>query len=444
MPIRPQIADHIDRLVTQAQATGRAPSLILGVVRGGELIHVAAAGDDPTPNPDTQYRIGSITKTMTATLVMRLRDEGRLSLDDPLERHLPGTPLGAVTIRHLLAHVSGLQREPYGSWWERAPGVAVSDLLASLDSDMLVLPSQRTFHYSNLAYGVLGAVVAQLSGEPWFEVLGKQLLQPLGMSRTTYQCAEPFARGYVVHPFHGTLREEPRHDAGAMAPAGQLWSTVTDLARWAAFLADPQPDVISPATVDEMASVVALSDQVSWTAGYGLGLHLVRRGERVYVGHSGSMPGYLAMLLVYRPSKVGAVAFCNAYNATVGMQQLCGAAIDAVLDADPTPPVAWRPATAIPAPLAELTGRWWFMGIEYAATAEPGDSGGLELVMRPVAQPNAVPWRFTQEGPDRWRGHSGGNNGELLTVRRDADGGIVCLDIATFEFTRDPWPELGA
>src|SRR5690606_27414651 len=108
-----------------------------------------------------------------------------------------------------------------------------------------------------------------------------------------YHPEEPFARGYVVDPRDGSLREEPREDAGAMAPAGQLWSTVDDLARFATALTGHHPRVLPPAMIDEMARPVVISDIESWTHGYGLGLQLWRSGDRVYIGHTGSMPGYL-------------------------------------------------------------------------------------------------------------------------------------------------------
>src|SRR5436190_531385 len=132
--------------------------------------------------------------------------------------------------------------------------------------DTASYPPLRTYHYSNLAYGLLGAVAERIAGEPWSAQVAKRLLDPLGMTRTTYQATEPFARGYVVHPWHGTLREEPRHDAGAMAPAGQLWSTSADLVKWAAFLADPQPSIIAPATLAYMYAPVVISDLERWTA----------------------------------------------------------------------------------------------------------------------------------------------------------------------------------
>ncbi|MGI5214804.1 serine hydrolase domain-containing protein [Plantactinospora sp. CA-290183] len=433
----PETARRIDALTGQAQAAGRAPSLILGVVREGRLDHVATAGGTPTPDPDTQYRIGSITKTMTAVLLLRLRDAGRLGLDDPLDRHLPGTPLGAVRLRQLLGHAAGLQREPDGQWWERSTGVDVDTLLAGLTAEKLAYPPHRVFHYSNLAYGVLGAVLERVTGTSWWQLVQAELLGPLGMVRTSYQAEEPFARGYVVHPWHGTLREEPRTDTGSMAPAGQLWATLTDLARWAAFLADPDPRILDPGTLTEMCVPVSLSDLDSWTAGYGLGLELHRVGERVFAGHGGSMPGYLATLSVHRPSRTAVVGFANAYGLRTGaLSPLGRRVLSTVLDLEPAPARPWRPATAAPTPeVAELTGTWWWMGREYEVAWDPTDD---ELVFTLPAPAGGAGWRFGRDGTGRWRGRSGMNDGETIAVRRDAAGAVTALDIATFVFTRHP------
>jgi CubicO group peptidase (beta-lactamase class C family) len=298
------------------------------------------------------------------------------------------------------------------------------------------LPAHRTFHYSNLAYGLLGAVAERITGEPWATQVGKRLLEPLDMRRTTYQATEPFARGYVVHPWHGTLREEPRHDAGAMAPAGQLWSTAADLVTWAAFLVDPAPSVLAPASVAQMRAPVAISDLTSWTAGYGLGLQLWRRGERVYAGHAGSMPGYLAILVVHRPSGTGVVAYANTYSLPgVTISGLGLRLLDAVLDTEPARVTPWRPGAAPPAEVEPVTGRWWWMGREFEV-AWDADAG--ELLMYALGN-RADRWRCTAEGPDRWRCHSGTNHGEVLAVRRGPDGVVTALDFATFVFTRDPW-----
>ncbi|MEU8264411.1 serine hydrolase domain-containing protein [Micromonospora sp. NPDC048999] len=433
MELLPETARRVDALVARAQAEGRGPSIALGVIRDGSLAHLALAGDHPTPDADLQYRIGSISKTMTAVLVMQQRDAGRLTLDDPLDKHLPGTPVGALTLRQLLGHAGGLQREPDGQWWERSEGTDLTTLLAGLTPEKIAHPPHRVYHYSNLAYGLLGGVLERITGTPWAELLRERLLEPLNMRRTTYHPTEPYARGYVVHPWHDTLREEPRTDTGAMAPAGQLWSTVADLGRWAAFLADPAPDVLAPATLTEMCAPVVISDLDSWTGGHGLGLELYRIGDRVYVGHGGSMPGYVAGLAVHRPSRTAVVDFANSYGLRGGhhLVELARQVLTLALDAEPTPPTPWRPAAEPTADVAELTGRWWWMGLEYELRPDPAG----DLLAGPVGRPVL---RFTPEGPDRWRGRSGPQDGEILTVLRDEAGRPVALDLATFIFTRDP------
>ncbi|NMO57064.1 beta-lactamase family protein [Actinoplanes sp. TBRC 11911] len=428
MSLLPETGRQVDEIATRAQAGGRTPSLALAIVRDRVVLHFAAAGENPVPDAKTQYRIGSITKTMTAAMVMQLRDEGFFALDDLLYRHLPGTPIGGVTLRQLLGHVSGLQREPDGPWWERATGGDVDKLLADLGYDKVCGPPFRRFRYSNLAYGLLGAVLQKATGESWPALVTKRVLDPLGMKRTTYAPMEPFARGYVVHQLDGSMHEEPRLDAGAMAPAGQLWSTVTDMAKWVAFLADPAPAVLSRETVDEMCTPVVISDLESWTGGHGLGPQLFRVGERIYVGHGGSMPGYVAHFAVHRRSRLGVVAFANSYGLSgTTIQDVALRALTAAVNAEPDLPQPWRPSSAPP---GELSGRWWWMGREYHVRTE-----GDELTMTGPHHRSV----FAREAPDRWRGVDGDNEGEVLDILRDPDDSVRALDIATFVFTRDPF-----
>ena len=129
-------ARRLRALVAKEQAAARMPSLVAGVVRDGELVWSGSHGGHTgagAPSSDTQYRIGSITKTMTAVLVMQLRDEGLLDLNDRLDEHLPDVGYGDRTIRRLLSHSSGMQSEPPGSWWERSPGVKYDELAAAVN-----------------------------------------------------------------------------------------------------------------------------------------------------------------------------------------------------------------------------------------------------------------------------------------------------------------------
>src|SRR5690606_4584293 len=188
----PETVRRIDQLTAETQAAGQVPTLLAGVVRNGSLVHLSVAGGTDPARPqgagesdaDVQYRIGSITKTLTAVLVLQLRDQGKLGLDDPLERHLPDTVAGTTTLRQLLAHAGGLYREPAGPWWERSPGVDLEKLLATLAADTVDgLPTHR-YHYSNVAYALLGALLERKTGQSRWDLTRPNLLLPPGMTRT--------------------------------------------------------------------------------------------------------------------------------------------------------------------------------------------------------------------------------------------------------------------
>ena len=264
------------------------------------------------PTADTQYRIGSITKTFVAVCVMRLRDAGRLDLDDRFEDHVPGSAFGRATIAQLLTHTSGLQSETDGPWWERTPGGDWAALMASVagaaDARRRAGTTTRTSAMPRWASWSRGP-----GASPWVDVVQRDLLDPLGMTRTTPRPAGKAAVGLAVHPFADLLLAEPEHDAGAMAPAGQLWSTVDDLARWAAFLGGDTGDILAKDTLEEMCVVQAVNDLPgqAWLSGHGLGWQVWNVDGRRYAGHGGSMPGFLAGLQVDVETGDGVVIFSN-------------------------------------------------------------------------------------------------------------------------------------
>ncbi len=429
-------ADLLERRLARAQVEGRLPSGVAGVVRDGSLVWSAGAGllDGAVPGADTQYRIGSITKTFVAVAVLRLRDEGDLDLGDRLEDHLPGTPFGEVTIAQLLAHQAGLQSEAHGPWWERTPGASWEAVAAQLDPAAVVHPPGRRFHYSNLGYAVLGELVAQLRGAPWDGVVRDELLGPLGMARTTTRPVAPAAPGLAVHPHAEVVLAEPEHDAGALAPAGQLWSTIADLARWAALLAGHgPPEVLHPDTLAEMRRPVALWDEPGrpWTNAHGLGLQVFNLDGRRAVGHGGSMPGFLALVRVDVETGDGLVL---ATNTTAGLDPELTGDLLAILDAEePHVAPAWTPTPVDAATLA-LTGTWYWGPSPQRLRALP--DGWVELA--PATGPGRRS-RFEPRGVDTWVGLEGYYAGEpLRAVRRD-DGEVTHLDLASFVLTRRPY-----
>ncbi|HEX2893099.1 MAG TPA: serine hydrolase domain-containing protein [Marmoricola sp.] len=403
----------------RAQATGRLPSVVGGIVHDGRLVWTGGSGH--AADVERQYRIGSITKTLTAVLVLQCRDEALLDLDDPLGVHVPESGYRDTTLRALLSHTSGMQAEPVGPWWERSPGVAVADLLAANDGTGRVLEPGMAFHYSNLGYALLGEVVARLRDADWWSSVRDRLLAPLGMTRTSYDATAPYAQGSSVDHFAGTRHDEPHADTRSMAPAGQLWSTVADLARWLDFLATGRPGVLDRATLVEMARPVPPAQE------YGLGLRVLQGPQGVLVGHTGSMPGFLATAFVDQETREGVVALTNATTG-VATDRL---ALDLVVGADPGPVEPWAPSTDVPDRVQELLGLWFWGN---SALEIRWHNGFLES--RTLAPPELSD-RYAVT-PDRIVGVEGYHLGETLHVHRRGNGTIDRLECTTFVYTRHP------
>lgn len=426
-------AHRLRARLARAQRDGRLPSVVAGVVRGGTLVWADGYGDVPGPDPaDVQYRIGSITKTLTAVLVHQLVGEGRLSLDvavgDVLDE-LAGAPYGSASVRRLLSHSSGMQAEPVGDWWERSAGVDLAELAARHAAAEPVLVPGAQFHYSNLGFGLLGELVARVSDTPWRDLVEHRVTRPLGMNRTTYlPDGGVAARGWSVHPWAGTLTPEPHTDTGAMAPAGQLWSTVRDLAAYSAFLLDGHPDVLDRDALLRAAHPQAGDQADQLTGAYGLGFQLMRAGSRALVGHGGSMPGFLAGCFVDRDRGTGAVVLANATTGLAG--DLLTGLLEELEDCEPTVVAPWRPAPGVPEALAALLGTWHWGNTHFTFTLE-----GDEVVARTGGREK---WRFA-EADGRVLGTRGYHTGEEVHVARRDDGSVSHLEIATFVLTRTPY-----
>jgi CubicO group peptidase (beta-lactamase class C family) len=437
MSLEPTTVVALDRRLAQEQSTCRLPSIGAGLVRGGELVWSGAVGtlsgrsDGEPATADTQYRIGSITKTFVGVEVLRLRDEGALDLSDRVAAHLPETAesdFGHVTVAQLLSHSSGLQAETSGPWWERTEGGDWPDLLASRPQ-LRFRPGAR-FHYSNVGYAVLGELVGRLRGAAWDEVVGTGLLQPLGMARTSLRPQAPSAPGWAVHPLADLVHVEPEHHAGAMAPAGQLWSTVEDLARWATFLGGDTAGLLSADTLAEMCLPIVVNDNPgqAWTGAHGLGWQVWNAGGRRFGGHGGSMPGFLAGLRVDLETGDGCVVFANA---TSGIGPISVDLLDLLTEHEPLPPTPWT-ADAEQATGLDLVGDWYWGTTPY--TLRLASDGGLVLGEPGVHRGS----RFapTEHG---WVGLDGYHEGEPLVARRDADGRVGHLDLGSFRFSRTPY-----
>ena len=435
MTLDPRTTSALDRVLSTAQRDGRLPSVVAGLVRSGSLVWRGAVGTrdgrsgGPPVDDDTQYRMGSITKTFVGVAVMRLRDAGRLDLTDRFEEHVPGSPLGAVTIEQLLSHAGGVQAETSGPWWERTPGGDWDALVAS--PVVQRFRADRRFHYSNVAYAALGRLLEVHHGRGWFDVVRDDLLAPLTMMRTTTRPDGAAAEGLAVHPFADVLLPEPEHDAGAMAPAGQLWTTVRDLASWAAFLAGETAGLLSAATLEEMLEPHHVVDDPGqpWTGAHGLGWQVWNVDGVRYAGHGGSMPGFLAGLRVRRDGGDGVVVMMNTTSSPAA-RGLASDLLDTLGDLEPAPVEPW--SARGDATLLELVGTWY-----WGPTTETARVEGDQLVIGEPGEGRGS--RFARVAVDEWVGLDGYHTGEPLRVVRRPDGSVSHLDLASFRFTRVPY-----
>jgi CubicO group peptidase (beta-lactamase class C family) len=296
-----------------------------------------------------------------------------------------------------------------------------------------VLAPGSWWHYSNLAFALLGEVVARAHGGTWEEALEQRILDPLGLSRTTPAAVDPAAHGYFVEPYSDGVRREPDPDLGGAGALGKLWSTTGDLARWGAFLVAGDDAVLGASTLEEMAHVRVMVDHEEWNVGWGTGLGLYRSGDHVFVGHGGAMPGHLASLVMNRKTAIGAAVLTNT-GSRASPEKLALALALAAIAALPAATEPWAPGEAPPPEIEAILGRWWSEGSELVLSWRAG-----RLEARVVDGPPGrdTSW-FEREGADRFRVAEGRERGELLRVIRDAAGSVEKLYFATYPLRREP------
>jgi hypothetical protein len=230
-----------------------------------------------------------------------------------------------------------------------------------------------------------------------------------------------------VHPWADVLLEEPEHDAGALAPAGQLWSTLEDLGRLARFLLGDTGDVLSADTLAEMTAPALVDDD--GTSSYGLGLQvLFAEGGRL-IGHSGAMPGFVSAVFVDREAGFGGAWAANTTYG--GDRELLGALVDIVREAEPPVADEWRPAAPPEGIGLDRLGTWYWGPNGYGLRAR----GAAELELTPLDGKGRGAHLVLTDGA--WTGRDGYFAGERLRFAPDGRS----FELATFVFTREPYGE---
>ncbi len=439
-------AHRLELVARRAQRKGRVPGLVAAVGRGGQMLWSRGVGVVDIDNPDipldcdTPFIIASNTKTFVAVVVMALRDEGRLKLDDRIEEHLPGTAHGALTIRSMLTHLSGMQREDATGVWDDMHFPDEATFMAGLGKAEQIHTPYTHWHYSNLCYAVLGELIARLDGGNWFHSVQRRILDPLEM-RSTYLGPPPagapraLAGTYFVPPCSDVPLPEPVIGSGAYDAVGGMVSTARDMTRWGGFIADPVAQVLSPDTMEEMCTPTAFADPRRFRAAHGLGFMVLRQNDELWVGHTGGMPGSITGVFTHRSSATTGSVFMNASNAP--SPGAIAVELGATLrEHEPELPAVWEPGRSVPEEFATVIGRWFSEGQEHIFSVRHG-----ELQARLEADdPDAPPSTFTRVGDDVYRTVSGRERGELLQLHRDSAGVVQRMHWATYPFTREPLP----
>lgn len=453
-------APELDARLTGFVADHRLPGAMAGVIAGGALAWSAGAGFADVarrraPDPATLYRIASITKTFTATAVMRLAEAGRLHLDDPAVAHLPELrrasspfgPIETVTIRRLLAHQAGLPVDPPGTDLSDPAYEGLAERSLARAGELGPRIAAETEHkYSNLGYQLLGEIVARVSGSPYTDYVSENILGPLGMADTAFEPLPPElagrrATGYQDRTFSDHL--EPAPAFPAFWAEGGLWSGLADVARWVSFQLSPYGDeppaaqVLSPDGLRAMHKPHYLLDD-AWTYARGIGWAAARRDDAVWIQHSGGLPGWRSNACFDRDSRVGAVVLLNGGGDAAALaMDLAGIGRRAVQArsrglASPAPvPDEWRPLLGLyaqpvggadgPADAFHVLRLEWRDGqLTFLDPAEPG--------WCPVLEPAGQPDVFVV-GP----GHR--QSGELARFQR-AGGRVTSVFLAEFTLDR--------
>jgi CubicO group peptidase (beta-lactamase class C family) len=450
------VAEKLEAKAARFVKDKRLPGAAVGVIHGDELAWSAGIGfadmaSRRAPDTSTLYRIASITKTFTAAAIVQLRDAGRLDLDDPITVHLSelrgGTgslgPIEAVTIRRALSHESGLTSEPPGTDWAvpRYEGLAERSL-ARVNEIGTRVPPNTQWKYSNLAYQLLGEIVARVSGTPYVEYVRSEILEPLGMASTAF---EPLpdalvarrATGYTPRWFSDELEIAPAMP-GVWAEGG-LWSCVDDLARWVSFQfhvdAGPRAgsQILAGSTLREMHRPRYLVDE-AWTEAWAIGWYAVRRDDVIWVQHSGGLPGFITNVCFDGKERVGAIALLNGIDDAEKLaMDLAEIARTAILEA--APPIEAPPKT--PDAYRPLVGMYVSISGGELVRLEWRD-GKLMFIM-----PDDPAWRPTlsaTDDPDVFTVDPGFRpSGEPATFTRTADGRVRAMFLGGETWSRlDP------
>lgn len=373
---------QIEAAFTAAVEKAKVPGAVIGIVRDGQLVYVKTLGvrDVATNAPvmaDTRFRIASMTKSFTAAAILKLRDEGRLSLDDPAAKYVPELAKLAyptkdspvITIRHLLTHSEGFPED--NAWGDRQLAQTNETLSAWMRAGVPFSNAPGVaYEYSNYGFAILGQIIERVSGVPYKTYVRDQLLLRLGMTSSTFD-VEDVPKDKIAYGYRWEgekIVAQPLLKHGTFGAMGGLWTTAGDLSKWVAFMLsafpprdDRETGPIRRSSAREMqqpwrfASASAkASPQALIVASYGYGLRIGRdcRFEHI-AGHGGGLPGYGSYMLWLPDYNVGIITFTSL--SYISLRTLHDEVLDAMLASGSLKKRTLRPSPALLAARNDLS-----------------------------------------------------------------------------------------
>src|SRR6266404_1485095 len=316
--LSPELRASVDEAAQQALSHSGTPSASVAVVKDGRIVYQHAYGNarlEPlTPaRPEMRYSIGSISKQFTSAAVLMLVEEGKLSLDDPVAKFVPGLTRGnEVTVRNVLSHTSG-----YQDYWPQdyVPPLMLKETSAAAILDMwahkpLDFDPGTKWQYSNTNYVIAGVIVEKVARMPLLQFLREKVFMPLQMKSVTDTDQEKLPvsdpTGYLRYAL-GPLRPAPKEGKGWLFAAGELAMTPQDLAKWDISIIDQK--ILKPESYRELGTEILLKNGLG--THYGLGIDVNSQASHRVLSHGGEVSGFTAQNSVFPDERAAIVVLTN-------------------------------------------------------------------------------------------------------------------------------------
>jgi CubicO group peptidase (beta-lactamase class C family) len=471
----------LDEYVKKSVADWEIPGLAIAVVKDGQVVFSKGYGVRELGKPDpaddlTLFAIGSTTKAMTAAAIGMLVDEGKVGWDDPVSRHLPWFQLKdpfvsrEVTVRDLLTHRAGLPNADFLWYGRDADGREILRRMRYLPQETSL---RSHFTYQNMMYAAAGAVVAEVSGMPWDAFVRKRIFEPLGMTGTASTLAEAGSKPNVASPHYridGKVQVIENASVDSVAPAGAVWSSVSDMAKWMRFVLEGTTPggeaLLKKETLEELFRPQTLVDRDEfyptqkltnphWTT-YGLGWFQADYRGRAVDFHTGSIDGMVAIHGLVRAERLGVYVLANLdhaelrhalmyrvfdlYDAHGDATRDWSAEVKSLYDSLAKEAEKRRaesekkraPGTKPSLALDAYAGTY---SDELAGEARVTNDGGLRIRLGPGLEGTLEHWHydvFRVIWDRQWQGTA------LVAFRLDPDGKVAGLEIDELELRRKP------